>query len=402
MSRLGVADREGDITKVEGQDARLSGITLRSLLIALLGILIMSMINPGPMWYNTGPSMNIGGQVPAPQGILTALLLLLVNVVLKRVGLDRFRFKHFEILTIYSMLYAAGKVLAMAFHHSFPFSIMLLPRYVYLDESSEYASWLDRASSWVIPKSEDNAWSFHFGRSKVPWNEWVVPIIMWTLFVTALLFFLMCTATIIRRHWTDRERLRYPLAQVVVSMTSVPEGEGYFTEFWQNRLLWIGALIPILISGINGLADYFPVIPAIPMAIRFADYTSDEVFKQAWTAYPGFSAIISPLIIGIGYLISTQLSFSVWLFYLLLRGIAAPIYQASGHANLITTNGINHSVGGFIGIALVALWLTRWDVVNALKHIGQISERLEVVLLSCLYNTITDSTCLGASWGIRE
>ena len=48
----------------------------------------------------------------------------------------------------------------------------------------------------------------------IPWSSWTEPLILWGIFFLALYVCMVCVAVILRRQWTERERLSYPLTQV--------------------------------------------------------------------------------------------------------------------------------------------------------------------------------------------
>ena len=45
------------------------------------------------------------------------------------------------------------------------------------------------------------------------------PVLIWTGFIATLLFVMQCINVILRKQWTDRERLSYPIIQLPLEMT---------------------------------------------------------------------------------------------------------------------------------------------------------------------------------------
>ena len=48
---------------------------------------------------------------------------------------------------------------------------------------------------------------------------WLQPMVWWTIFLTVLAFVMLCTNTIIRKQWIERERLTYSLIDLPFEMT---------------------------------------------------------------------------------------------------------------------------------------------------------------------------------------
>ena len=116
--------------------------------------------------------------------------------------------------------------------------------------------------TWFVP--EDYALDAYFkGGSTFHLPKhlrgWMVPILVWTGFVTLLWFTLICFITIIRVQWTEREKLAYPIIQLPLQMAQ--GGEKFLQK--QNdvdRLFQSPAFIEIL----AGLSYLFPPSPGYP------------------------------------------------------------------------------------------------------------------------------------------
>ena len=51
-------------------------------------------------------------------------------------------------------------------------------------------------------------------------RAWAIPTLAWCGFVTLLLFVMLCINAILRKQWTDNERLTYPIVQLPLQITS--------------------------------------------------------------------------------------------------------------------------------------------------------------------------------------
>ena len=87
----------------------------------------------------------------------------------------------------------------------------------------------------------------------------MVPILVWTGFVTLLWFTLICLNTIIRVQWTEREKLAYPIIQLPLHMAQGRK------SFYKNGTMWIGFSVAAFIELLAGLSHLFPQIPSIQL-----------------------------------------------------------------------------------------------------------------------------------------
>ena len=85
--------------------------------------------------------------------------------------------------------------------------------------------------------------------SKEIMMAWLWPTLWWTAFVLALSLIMICLNVIVRKQWTEHEKLAYPIIQLPLAIT---EGGGT-SQFFQNRLLWIGFGAAALLDIMNGL-----------------------------------------------------------------------------------------------------------------------------------------------------
>ena len=67
---------------------------------------------------------------------------------------------------------------------------------------------------------------------------WLPVVTAWTMFVTTLLFIMLCINSILRKQWTDNERLSYPIVQLPLQITS--EQAFQPSGLFRNRLFWLG------------------------------------------------------------------------------------------------------------------------------------------------------------------
>jgi hypothetical protein len=146
----------------------------------------------------------------------------------------------------------------------------------------------------------------------IPWGAWLVPLVAWGGFVLASYWMLACLSVMLRGQWAEREALAFPLLRLPLELTEdIEQPEGRFGRFFRNPLMWIGFGIAAFIEGLNGLHLYFPDVPAVPLDLNLNAFFSESPWNQTgWVP-----CTIFPLAIGVSFLLTTEVSFSLWFFF---------------------------------------------------------------------------------------
>ena len=182
---------------------------------------------------------------------------------------------------------------------------------------------------------------------------WLTPVLNWFAFLFVMLFVMVCITVIVRRPWTEDEKLAYPIIQLPARMTS----DGFFT----NRLMWIAFGLVAAFDIINGLHHVFPAIPSIyEKAYRFR-FTEKPFSAMGWLRLG-----IYPFVLGIGFLIPLDLLFSSWFFFWVWK-----MQQIIGSVMGLEGTGypyVNYQgFGAYMGIFLIAVWRSRKHLQNILR-----------------------------------
>ncbi|MGB9607882.1 MAG: DUF6785 family protein [bacterium] len=156
----------------------------------------------------------------------------------------------------------------------------------------------------------------HYGEP-IPWKEWVIPLLAWTSFALLLFFMMLCLASILRRQWVEGEKLIFPLVQVPLEMAR--EDGGVINPFFRNKLMWLGFAIPFIIHTINAFHYYFPYIPQITLQTNLNQFLPNPPWNQIGI----FEIWVHFSVIGLSFIIASDLAFSLWFFFLLFKVEAA-------------------------------------------------------------------------------
>lgn len=198
-------------------------------------------------------------------------------------------------------------------------------------------------------------------------KAWLPIILIWTGFFTLLIWVMMCLNVIFRKQWTERERLTFPIVQLPIAMT-----DEKFSLF-KNKLMWGGFALAAFVDLINNLNANFPAIPHIPIR----DYNlAQYIVTYPWNAIGWTPLAFFPCIIGLGYLLPLDLSFSCWFFFWYWKFQRIITFAFNLHEGRPDMPYINdQSAGAYIGVTFFVIWVGRrylWEVIK--KALGRPSE----------------------------
>ncbi|MCD6506371.1 hypothetical protein J7M22_07060 [Candidatus Poribacteria bacterium] len=320
--------------------------------------------------------------------IFVISVLLGFNLFLRKLS-PRLTLKQGELITIYTMLSIASgvaghdmlEILLPMLGHAFWFATPenewkdlfwnYLPRWLTVSDKAALKGYYRGGELYTLYQLKN----------------WGVPILWWTTFVTVLVFVMLCINVILRKQWTERERLSYPIIQLPLEMT-----RGDFRLF-RNHLLWIGFAIAAILDTLNQLHTMYPGIPAIRTRVKNYGYLFTE---KPWNAMGGLPISFYPFAIGLGFFIPLDLSFSCWFFFWYwkaLRIIGAAIGLRLPGFPLMN----EQASGGYIALALIALWISRKHIIRALRKafgVGEIDDSEEPMS----YRTAVLGAILGFSF----
>jgi len=259
-----------------------------------------------------------------------------------------------ELLTLYVLLSIAGAIC------SHDFLQVLVPMIAYPDYAANpHNRWeelvLDHIPSWAILTDRRAETDLAIGNSTIyQWDRllaWATPLVFWFCFVCLLLFSLLFMNSILRKQWTERERLTFPILQIPIQICS------NLPNLLTNRGFWIafglaGGLD--LWNGIHFLYPSFPAIPAIE-ALRFRDY----LMEPPWNAIADTHLSVHLFAIGLIYFLPSDLAFSCWFFFILFQIERVTASTLGVHDLPGFPFAREQSAGGYLGLGLLTLWFSR-------------------------------------------
>ncbi len=305
--------------------------------------------------------------------VFCLLILVGINAAVLKPFAPRFAFSQGELATFFTMLTIGT---ALAGHDSLQLGIpgvMGFP--VWFQEQQPSLGWdkfIRFYPDWVMVKDINILKPAYYGHATAELYTpkhlaaWSLPVGWWSAFTLALGAVLVGTATILRKQWTEIEKLAYPVVQLPLALIDADKNP----SFWRNKLLLWGVAAGASLNIWNGLATLIPALPMIP--VRHDQYNLGQyATSPPWNAVGNVPQPLYPFLVALGFLLPTDLSFSLWFFYLFrlaLRvvGVAFNLQAAPGGGSQFPYL-TQQSFGAWIVISAIALWQARahlkaaWD-----------------------------------------
>jgi hypothetical protein len=288
------------------------GVTLRSVLMGL-GLLFLSLL-----WLERAGlitlTVQIDESVPPIPAVAAVMLLGLLNPLFFKLG-RRFGFSQKEILVIYTIVAVGISMSAVGAVRMF-FPCITAPFYFATPENN-FGAVNKFIPRWFGPRDPELLRQFFEGAPDevVPYGVWLPTVLLWTFFFTAMFFTFTCICTLFRRQWTDRERLTFPVTQLVLDIAEPAKDNQWVSGFFRNPLTWMGFSLSLIYNLLNILNAYNPAIPApgkhFDLGMLFTE--------RPLNALRPFQIWYRPELIGLGYLMSMEVLLSGWVFYLLFK-----------------------------------------------------------------------------------
>ena len=231
------------------------GVTFRAI---LLGIILIPpntyfiMANHLRYWSTLPTTMSLIYNV-----VVTLMVLTCLNFLLKLL-LPRFALRQAELLTIYVILSLSS---AIAGHDMMQTVVPVIPNgFWFATPENEWQqlfwrylpSWMTLDDLSVLQDFYDGDTTFYAPRYLLAWWE---PILWWTIFLSVLMWVMICIDLLLRKQWIERERLTYPIVRLPIEMTY---SDG---RLFKNKMLWAGFAIAGGIDLINGIHAFFSGVP---------------------------------------------------------------------------------------------------------------------------------------------
>jgi hypothetical protein len=359
-------------------------VTLRSVCV---GLLVVISVNTWPIYglYVIHINQMVFSYMAMALMIPFVLLSLGVNVALRAVR-PRWSLTSLEMVVVFSM----GLVGALFPLMNFTGLIMghMATPYYFASPENRWAEMLHpHLQSWLFPRDIDGAMRYFFEGTPydrpTPWKIWIAPLFWWFSFAGAITGTSLCIAVLLRRQWSETERLPFPAVQVALEMVKESE-DSVWPPLVKSRAFWVGLTIPVFIISWNCISYFVPDLPTIPVTragggvtyLHISRYISDRYF------YIG----INFFIMGFAYWTSLEVLFSIWVFYLLIClevGLFSRFGFTIGIPGLWSSDHAANAWQAFGALTFMlfwSLWIGRGHlkaVWNTIRRKGRSNDRID-------------------------
>jgi len=270
-----------------------------------------------------------------------------------------------ELLVIFTMVVMASGIASIDLAQKL--IPMIAGPFYYATENKPYAeAFLSSIPAWLSPSDPDVVRGLYEGsRAGVPWDAWLVPLTAWTLFTVATYVLMMSLVTVFRRQWVSNERLLFPLAAVALEVIDDPHPGRFANQFWRSKIMWIGLGAAFVLHLYNGLHAYYAILPEVELASLMGKGYPTYTWGRPWNAMGTVYFAFHPLIIGLSFLLTREVSFSLWAFYWIAR-LEAVLGTGLGLNGVTIPSGGDgfpfpgqQTAGAYLALAGVSIWLAR-------------------------------------------
>ena len=398
------------------KEVRCSGVTTRVVILCLALALFLGYVIPVVDYKFSNTFL---GATHLPPGALGALLILvlIINPVLRLVS-KAWSFSRNEMLTVYlSCLFSC---LVPGIGGNNYFVSFIIGSFYYATSSNKWFELFKGLPPWFTPAlNQDGTYNRYIVESwytglasgqSIPWPAWLVPLLAWGLFFFASFLMMGCLSVMLRAQWGENEALSFPLLRLPLELTEgaeqAHEGIG---KFFRNPLMWLGFGIAVFVQLLNGLNLYFPDVPSISTNLD----TTAMMSEAPWNQLGGIVVRTYPIVIGVTYLLTSEVSFSFWFFFWLLKFqlIAAwALGMAPGSLPQVKGSGgpvfvVFQEVGANLAYAGLIFWAARRHLAHiARRAIGRAksypNEKEEALSYPVAFWGFVLSFALMVAWGI--
>ncbi len=262
----------------------------------------------------------------------------------------------FTILFVGTAMSAEWMNVVAALWHSFA---------LYADQNETYRNRvIPHLTEWLFFREGDAIREYAIGGNPFPYvltklGVWAPIFLGWIGLFGSAAMAMLCLNALMRRLWTQQERLAFPIIQVPMLLCQ-PQ-----SPLWRSRYLWGAFAVMVVINTINGLNVFFPWIP--PIKTRFLAHLNDYLQSPPWNQTGWIPVGLFPYMSAIGVFVPNDLLFSCVLFYFVRKGMQV-ITAAMGYEQGVFGGGYlvpqppyfsEQSWGAFLGLFVSVVWASR-------------------------------------------
>ncbi|MDO8684438.1 MAG: hypothetical protein Q7N50_13260 [Armatimonadota bacterium] len=346
-----------------GKSARASHITPRAVILAIILAVLNDywLVQLEVVRYSfatyAAPFYNV---------VFTLFVVTCVNLLVRRL-FPRFALSGAELLTVYVMLSITSAVCST---HMLQILVSLMGYAFHLKplDNTWDTLFLKDVPRWLTVSDKTALENYYQGGSSLylaqNFRPWLGPVLCWSAFGAVLVLTTIFLSSILRKHWTESERLTFPIIQLPLEMTS-EDG-----ALFKNKIMWAGFIIAGGITLLAGIHHLYPSVPAIRIVRQgINQYFVTPPWNSIGTTWVGFYFFA----IGLAFIMPLDLSFSCWIFFILLK-LEFVLCSSMGWNQLRVQGGgfdrgypfpYSQAFGAYSAMVVMIIW-------NARKYFGSV------------------------------
>jgi hypothetical protein len=346
-------------------------VSLRAVLIGVVLAALLCAITPYND-YKIAATYLAGNQFPV--GAIFVLLTLsgAVNPLLRRFA-PRAAFGRGELLTIWTLILVASGLPSSGMMRFF-LPHIAAPTYF----SNSTNDWERRVwgglPDWlkITDKAAADAYfaGYPRGAERIPWEAWRTPLLGWGVFALLFLVASFCMASLLRRQWIENEKFVFPLVTLPVLLAEEPEPGKGVNALLRSPLLWLAVGLVTALHTLNGLHQLYPTVASLRTSLNLEEYLT----VPPWNQLGAFPVLFFPLVVGLAYLLSAEVAFSLWFFFLFYKFeiLLGALYNWDMPASIGSPAEKQfHALQAFGGM----LALLSWTLWTARRHLRDVWEK---------------------------
>jgi len=370
MSKVSAAPTVEPMTAPAIESTVSQRVTPRAFLIGLVLALVICAVLPYNDYF-VGATFLSGNWFPIGGVAALLLLVLFVNPALLFLKRPTLVFSPAEIITIWAMIVVVAGIPSSGLMR-YLISMIVSPHYYASSANGWNKLVLDHMPSRLIVSDPTAIRPFFEGLKSgetIPWRAWALPLFYWLQFIALLYGIFFCMASLLRRQWVETERFTFPLVKLPVMMAQAPEPGRKLNSLMRDPLLWSAVALVTLLHSVKGLHLLYPTVPDIQLTLSSGTFITTAPFN----AVNDIEFEIFPLVIGFAYLISSDVSLSLWFFYIVMK---LQVLYAAMHSWDMTGPSAGVAMGSpaFVayqeagGTVMLAAWLV-WSMRVHIKEV---------------------------------
>jgi len=325
------------------------GVTKPAIIFSLVAVAVLLFYSlTTPIFIPQGFYQN-GGFQPGISFTLIVFLILALNPIARFISSGR-GMRPGNLTLIFVLTFATGSLASTSMtQYFYPLIIQIVYKQ---SPQNRWGEFLEHIPSRLLPSKDPESivvsrlWEGLREGESIPWGEWVVPLLTWTVFFGLFFLLLFCLAVIVRRQLVERELLDFPMVRPALEVLRKSENDPEQPCYVGGKAFWIAFVVMMLITTIESgnlpfyAAKFGPKIPVVGHAMgqffdnipkpRFSAMSGNVFGYKPWNALNRTVFLWIPSFIALFYLLPAEASFSVWFFYLLNNKVVPVIAAASG------------------------------------------------------------------------